>query len=373
MGGVCGKASAVATVRPRFMGADRGKPFSAIGTSGKQQNGIVEGLPEQFYEKYSIVMKKRGREGQDGDEGEEQECPEEIGHGAYSKVYKATLRSDPEQIFAVKYVSIKRLTGLRGSEKAKQILKEVRRGVKVLQNLSHPNIISIEDCFESSTAICVVLEYAPGGELYNHIVQRGFLTEREASNFVRQVVLATKFMHEQNVVHRDLKPENLVLGKVPEGDEEISLKIIDFGFSRVITAPAMNSFVGTLNYVAPEILLRNDYDNKVDIWSIGCITYVLLVGYLPFDREANHGADEIEVEKIYFDQEDWQTISVSAKAFIIACLNRDPADRPTAESLLTMAWLDPATHSAHGSRLQSPQKMSNMTADGMPKIAMIKW
>lgn len=123
-----------------------------------------------------------------------------------------------------------------------------------------------------------------GGELFDYVVERGTLSEEEASVFVRQITSAIAHMHSQHVIHRDLKPENLLLThKAPDSQ----VKIIDFGLAKVMEENVARSFLGTRGYLAPEMLQRNSYDKAVDIWALGVIVFVLLCGCLPFDDDSS--------------------------------------------------------------------------------------
>ena len=100
---------------------------------------------------------------------------------------------------------------------------------------------------------------------------------------MRQMLSAIKHLHIHGIVHRDLKPENFLLAS-DESDSEI--KLIDFGLSKRFTNKHMHTVVGTPFYVAPEVL-KGDYDNQCDIWSLGVILFILLCGYPPFEGNSN--------------------------------------------------------------------------------------
>ena len=149
--------------------------------------------------------------------------------------------------------------------------------------------------------------------------------------------LSPVFFHKKQI--GDLKPENIVLGLSG------TWKIIDFGFSRVVESKLarMNSFVGTMNYAAPEVVAREEYNNSVDIWSMGVIAFVLLVGYLPFktDTPENRAMHNYEIN---FKSKHWNKISFAAKTFVHRCLSKDPKERPTAADLLEMSFLNLGMH-----------------------------
>ena len=110
-----------------------------------------------------------------------------------------------------------------------QFLVEIR----TLRSLQHPNIIELYDVYISDDRIYIVMELMSGGELFDYVVQKGTLTEEEASRIVRKVTSALVYMHSRNVIHRDMKPENLLLAHKPSSPNDIEVKIIDFGLSKV--------------------------------------------------------------------------------------------------------------------------------------------
>merc|ERR550532_771216 len=122
------------------------------------------------------------------------------------------------------------------------------------------------------------MECMEGGELYDRIIEKKIFKENSAADAVRQMLLAVNFLHNRNFVHRDLKPENFLYEK----KDSDHMKLIDFGLSKVLaTNDKERDVVGTLNYVAPEVL-KGSYGKECDVWSLGVITFVLLSGYPPF-------------------------------------------------------------------------------------------
>lgn len=131
------------------------------------------------------------------------------------------------------------------------------------------------------------MELLEGRELFERIVERKKYTERDAAGLMVKIMRAVQALHNRNVLHRDLKPENLVFATESEAED---VKITDFGLGRVIGWPDVhNSVVGTPNYVAPEVVSIKPrgpfYGRPCDVWSMGVILYILLVGYPPFYHE----------------------------------------------------------------------------------------
>ena len=121
-------------------------------------------------------------------------------------------------------------------ERFRGMLKQLRTEIDALRQLQHPGIIRLYDVFISPDKICIVMELMEGGELFDYVVQKGTLTEEEASQIVRKVTSALEYMHAKNIVHRDLKPENLLLKKKPasRSNTDVDVKVIDFGLSKVV-------------------------------------------------------------------------------------------------------------------------------------------
>merc|ERR1712228_660282 len=134
--------------------------------------------------------------------------------------------------------------------------------------------------------ILLVLEYAPGGELFDILYYTSALKENVARTYFKQIINGLEACHNANVVHRDLKPQNLLL------DAKYNLKITDFGLSKIIQSDAdsimKTTYVGTRGYQAPELLLNQKYDLKCDIFSVGVILFILLAGYPPFEQASKN-------------------------------------------------------------------------------------
>jgi calcium/calmodulin-dependent protein kinase I len=129
------------------------------------------------------------------------------------------------------------------------------------------------------------MEYAEGGELFDRIIAKEYYTEMEAKKVVKVVAKALHFCHTRGVTHRDLKPENLLY---ENEKENARIKIVDFGFAKLLTpddTTNMSTMCGTPGYYAPEIVRKQPYNNKCDIWSLGVIIYILLCGFPPFYDE----------------------------------------------------------------------------------------
>jgi serine/threonine protein kinase len=153
---------------------------------------------------------------------------EVLGVGSTSTCNRCIQRSTGEH-YACKVID-KRLI----EERFQGMMEQFHSEIEALRSLHHPNIIRMFDVYTTEEKIFIVMELMEGGELFDYVVQKGTLTEEEASKIVRKVTSALVYMHSKNIVHRDLKPENLLLRRIPRSSrEEVEIKIIDFGLSKV--------------------------------------------------------------------------------------------------------------------------------------------
>lgn len=169
----------------------------------------------------------------------------------------------------------------RGKVKALKMDNKIKREIHILQMFHHPHIIRLYEVIETATDVFMFIEYVSGGELFDLIVQKGKLEEREARRFFQQIISGVQYCHHHRVVHRDLKPENLLL------DGNGNVKIADFGLSNIMEDGAfLQTSCGSPNYAAPEVISGSMYSGQeIDIWSCGVILYALVVGKLPFDED----------------------------------------------------------------------------------------
>jgi calcium/calmodulin-dependent protein kinase I len=275
----------------------------------------------------------------------------ELGRGAFS-VVREGIRKANNKKYAIKCISKKLID--------KKELTLLEREIDIMKKLQHPNIIQLMEVIDTPDTLYLVLENAPGGELFDAIVNKGSYSEVDAANIVRQILEAIKYCHEQGIAHRDLKPENLLLG---EGKKDF-IKIADFGLSKEFGSDILVTSCGTPDYVAPEVLSGEPYDMSVDIWSIGVITYVLLCGYPPFYGEVQKELFENILAGNYdFPEPEWNEVSEEAKDFIKKILVVDPQKRATAEQCLTHPWIKENTEPK-----EKPKEMKRLQSFSVQKF-----
>jgi len=211
-----------------------------------------------------------------------------------------------------------------------------------MTKIRHDNILFCKAVFETDQQIYLVLELVKGGELYDRIVEEGEFSEDEAKEIVYQILSAVEYLHKNQIAHRDLKPENILCSTRSSGTgfRQESIKVADFGLSKMFDRELLLSQCGSPTYVAPEVLLAIPYDQSVDMWAIGVITYVMLTGCFPFFEEGNnYKALYQKIINIDFTFPDDPVMSDQVKSFISSLLVRDPAKRASIEQCKQHSWL----------------------------------
>lgn len=196
-----------------------------------------------------------------------------LGKGKFGRVYLARERS-AGFVCALKVLHKSEL--VQG-----KVEKQLRREIEIQSNLRHPNILRLYGHFHDSKRVFLILEFAGKGELYKHLRKETRFPEWKAAQYIAQMAAALKYLHKKHVMHRDIKPENILVGIHGE------IKISDFGWSVHAPNNRRNTMCGTLDYLPPEMLRPGSQDNyyneKVDLWSLGVLTYEFLVGEAPFE------------------------------------------------------------------------------------------
>ena len=174
-----------------------------------------------------------------------------------------------------------------------------------------------------------------GGDLLDRVTGNP-LTEDDARTVMRGILSGLKYLHANNIVHRDLKPENIMMA----GKGSLDVKITDFGLSRVVDEKGlMSTLCGTPQYMAPEILMKQKYSSKADIWSIGIILYVILSSRLPFSGSTiNAIFKRIHAGHLDFSSPPWLRVSALAKEVIRFILVTNPEKRPSVDEVLAHKW-----------------------------------
>jgi calcium-dependent protein kinase len=185
-----------------------------------------------------------------------------LGEGMTSCV-KICTKVATGQRYALKTLQINRMDPAK--------MQELRDEITIMKGLDHPHIVRLYDVHEEKNKMYLVMEYCEGGELFDRLFQQegGKFTECKAAQLVQKMLASIHFMHTRNICHRDLKLENFIF---EDQTVDSQLKLIDFGLSHRYTKNEnMRNILGTSYYMAPEVL-KQEYNNKCDLWSIGVIT-----------------------------------------------------------------------------------------------------
>ena len=215
----------------------------------------------------------------------------------------------------------------------------------------HPNVVELlevvyvkPDADNPWGEVNLVMEVAAGGGLFERLVSEGAYSEQLASRIVQQVARAIYHLHSRGIVHRDIKPENVVFDSP---SAESSVKLIDFGTAVSLEEAGAKvragGRIGTWSYWAPEQLNQEAYDHAVDMWSVGVLMYILLVGFHPFDPDGDATEQAILANmrsgKVSFDHPEWEGVSTQAKGLVKDLLAQSPDARTTAAQLVTHPWI----------------------------------
>ena len=292
----------------------------------------VQDMKEPFREDKILVSKYR--------------LGNKLGEGSYATVFEAFDLKD-ESKWAVKIID--------KSKCSPEELVEVKWEAEALKIVKHDNITYLKEALESADFYYLVMEIMAGGELFDRIVEKEHYTENMARDAIKMICVALLHAHDNGVVHLDMKPEN-VLYQGPNDDDP--LKICDFGISRKIEEDKLiaadGHFHGTPGYIPPEMVERKPYGKGCDVWAVGCLAYILLAGYPPFDgdEETEEGQQELFQQILTgsfypFDEDNgdenpWADVSDDAKDFIKQCFTVDQYQRPSLDVLLAHKWFSGA-------------------------------
>ncbi|KAH7294696.1 hypothetical protein KP509_27G013800 [Ceratopteris richardii] len=182
------------------------------------------------------------------------------------------------------------------------------------------------------------MEICEGGDLCEHLQQKGRLSEQEASLALTAIANAVMSCHQKGIMHRDLKPDNILLPY--RNCSYMDLKLADFGTAANFSHSRLfDELEGTPLYLAPEVL-DGSYDEKVDIWSMGVLLHIMLCGFPPFNGESvTNIFQSIRKDKLDLKQDPWPRISAEAKDLVRRMLNRNPYRRIKLRELFAHPWM----------------------------------
>ncbi|XP_023084675.1 serine/threonine-protein kinase Nek1 isoform X7 [Piliocolobus tephrosceles] len=251
---------------------------------------------------------------------------QKIGEGSFGKAILVKSTEDGRQ-YVIKEINISRM-----SSKERE---ESRREVAVLANMKHPNIVQYKESFEENGSLYIVMDYCEGGDLFKRInAQKGVLfQEDQILDWFVQICLALKHVHDRKILHRDIKSQNIFLTK------DGTVQLGDFGIARVLnsTVELARTCIGTPYYLSPEICENKPYNNKSDIWALGCVLYELCTLKHAFEA----GSMKNLVLKIISGSFPPVSLhySYDLRSLVSQLFKRNPRDRPSVNSILEKGFI----------------------------------
>merc|ERR1712137_133139 len=257
-----------------------------------------------------------------------------LGAGKFGKVYVARERRTGF-VFALKILDKAQLIKHR-------VEHQLRREIEIQSHCRHVNILRLYNFFYDERRVYLMLEMAPGGELYALLQKRGSFSEARSAWYFKQMAEAIQHCHSKHIIHRDIKPENILIGL------NDTLKISDFGWAVHAPSRPRDTFCGTLDYLAPEIVHNQRYNKNVDIWELGVLLYEFLVGKAPFeDADEKTTRKRIKTGKPIFPE----TISSEAQDLLTRLLQKDPQKRITLEQALQHPFVTISCSGPHAQKM----------------------
>nr|AAI69141.1 aurora kinase A [Xenopus tropicalis] len=323
----------MSTQKPMTQGPLR--PVTHGHQAGKPQGPNENRTPQQTSHSSTPNVEKKGSTDQGKtlavpkEEGKKKQwCLEDfeigrpLGKGKFGNVYLARER-ESKFILALKVLFKTQL------EKA-GVEHQLRREVEIQSHLRHPNILRLYGYFHDAARVYLILDYAPGGELFRELQKVTRFDEQKSALYIKQLAEALLYCHSKNVIHRDIKPENLLLGANGE------LKIADFGWSVHAPSSRRTTLCGTLDYLPPEMIEGRMHDEKVDLWSLGVLCYEFLVGKPPFETDT-HQETYRRISKVEFQYPSY--VSEGARDLVSKLLKHNPNHRLSLKGVLEHPWI----------------------------------
>jgi tRNA A-37 threonylcarbamoyl transferase component Bud32 len=265
-----------------------------------------------------------------------------LGSGGFSQVLLCTSRRTNEQM-ALKVVDKKKFLQFRRTRQTELTVDSER---KVMERIEHPNVVKLHETFDTPNCFYLVMEYLPGGDLLQRIVDHGIYEPAATRQLFSNVLSGIRCLHENGIVHRDIKPENILLTSI--SNDGIA-KIADMGVAKHLDDDRASAQIqratvcGTMNYFAPEMVLAAEggssaYGKAVDMWAAGVVLYIMLCGYPPFDEDNLY--EQIASGNYDFDADQWKNVSSLAKDLVQKLMQVDADSRLTIDEAMQHPWMN---------------------------------
>ncbi|XP_043536304.1 serine/threonine-protein kinase ULK3 isoform X3 [Chiloscyllium plagiosum] len=277
---------------------------------------------------------------------------EKLGSGTYATVYKAYRKVNSREVVAIKCVSKKSLN--------KASVENLLTEIEILKTVRHPHIVQLKDFQWDSENIYLIMEFCAGGDLSHFIRTRRALPEGVARRFLQQLASALQYLHERNISHLDLKPQNILVSS----RSTPHLKLADFGFAQHMSPwDEKHILRGSPLYMAPEMVCRQQYDARVDLWSVGVILYETLFGRPPFASKSFTELEEKFRSNKAIELPPGTRVSRECRDLLLRLLERDPERRITFEEFFTHPFVD----LDHMPSAESLEKATALVVDAVKK------
>ncbi|XP_054800903.1 mitogen-activated protein kinase kinase kinase NPK1 [Prosopis cineraria] len=267
-----------------------------------------------------------------------------IGCGAFGRVYMG-MNLDSGELLAVKQVLI--AASSASKEKAQAHIKELEEEVKLLKDLSHPNIVRYLGTVREEDTLNILLEFVPGGSISSLLGKFGAFPEAVIRTFTKQLLLGLEYLHKNGIMHRDIKGANILV------DNKGCIKLADFGASKQVvelaTISGAKSMKGTPYWMAPEVILQTGHSFSADIWSVGCTVIEMATGKPPWSQQYQEVAALFHIGTTKSHPPIPDHLSAGAKDFLLKCLQKEPVLRPSASELLQHRFVTGEHTSSPGS------------------------
>ncbi|XP_057498044.1 mitogen-activated protein kinase kinase kinase NPK1-like isoform X2 [Actinidia eriantha] len=252
-----------------------------------------------------------------------------IGCGAFGRVYMG-MNLDSGELLAVKQVLI--AGNSASKEKAQTHVSELEEEVKLLKNLSHPNIVRYLGTVREDETLNILLEFVPGGSISSLLGKFGSFPESVIKMYTKQLLVGLDYLHKNGIMHRDIKGANILV------DNKGCIKLADFGASKQVvelaTVSGAKSMKGTPYWMAPEVILQTGHSFSADIWSVGCTVIEMATGKPPWSQQYQEVAALFYIGTTKSHPPIPEHLSHEAKDFLLKCLQKEPESRPAACELL---------------------------------------
>ena len=249
-----------------------------------------------------------------------------LGKGGFGMVWKVR-HKETKKIYAIKVIN-------KAFIVKENMVDQINREIEIMYKVNHPHIVTLHSHYEDEKNFYLIMQCASKGQLYNKLKKAKSLDERTTAQYIRELIEAVKYLHSMKppIIHRDIKPENVLL------DAHERCLLADFGWSNFQEESSVrDTYCGTPEYLAPEMINKSGHNESIDLWSIGVLTFELLAGRPPFKYNGDHKNlySDITNLKIKWSNE----LSDLAKNFVSMILKIKPEERLSLDDMLTHPWM----------------------------------